>query len=141
MKGEELVEERAPADAWLIAAAGWAVPGVGHIWQGRWGRGLIIASVIWLMFLIGMYWGGHLYPVNGHEEGLSSLLQVPPAIADLGSGLPYLVCWATNTGFSDEPQNAARATFEYGNVFLWVAGLLNYLAMLDAFDIRAGRKP
>src|SRR6266702_2068878 len=29
---------------------------------------------------------------------------------------------------------------EYGDKFLLVAGLLNYLAMLDAFDIAAGRK-
>jgi len=31
-------------------------------------------------------------------------------------------------------------TYEYGNTFLLVAGLLNYLVMLDAFDIAAGRK-
>ena len=31
-------------------------------------------------------------------------------------------------------------TYEYGNTFLLVAGLLNYLAMLDAFDIAVGRK-
>jgi len=36
---------------------------------------------------------------------------------------------------------AARATYEYGNTFLLIAGLLNYLTMLDAFDIAAGRKP
>jgi hypothetical protein len=27
------------------------------------------------------------------------------------------------------------------NAFLLIAGLLNYLNMLDAFDIAAGRKP
>jgi len=31
-------------------------------------------------------------------------------------------------------------TYEYRNTFLLVAGLLNYLAALDAFDIAARRK-
>jgi hypothetical protein len=35
---------------------------------------------------------------------------------------------------------AARATFEYGGRFLETAGLLNYLATIDAIDINLGRK-
>ena len=31
-------------------------------------------------------------------------------------------------------------TYEYGNCFLIVAGLLNSLVVLDAFDIAMGRK-
>jgi hypothetical protein len=38
-------------------------------------------------------------------------------------------------------EHANYETFEYGNTFLLVAGLLNYLGMLDAFDIAVGRKP
>ncbi|MGE3466584.1 MAG: DUF6677 family protein, partial [Pyrinomonadaceae bacterium] len=38
------------------------------------------------------------------------------------------------------PEVAARATFEYGGRFLEVAGLLNYLAMIDAVDVAVGRK-
>jgi len=68
------------------------------------------------------------------------LLQVPPLIGDLGTGLLYIVCWMMNYGFSHDAQQAALPTFEYGWTFLLVAGLLNYLAMLDAFDIAAGRK-
>ena len=62
-------------------------------------------------------------------------------IANLGSGAPYLVCWLLDIGFADDPVRAARATYEYGNTFLLIGGLLNYLNMLDAFDIAAGRKP
>jgi hypothetical protein len=84
--------------------------------------------------------GGHLFSVGGSEQGFAALLQIPPTIANLGSGALYLFCWIMGVGFADDPQHAARATFEYGNTFLLVAGLLNYLAMLDAFDISAGRK-
>src|SRR5882762_8568807 len=84
--------------------------------------------------------GGHLFTAGGSEQGLSALLQVPPTIANLGSGVLYIFCWILGVGFSDDPLHAARATYEYGNTFLLIAGLLNYLVMLDAFDISVGRK-
>ena len=89
------------------------------------------------MFATGLALGGHLFVVSGKEQGLSALIQLLPMSANVGAGLLYMVCWLTNTGFAE---NAQRMTYEYGNTFLLVAGLLNYLAMLDAFDIAAGRK-
>jgi hypothetical protein len=128
-------------NGWLVGIAAWAFPGAGHFLQGRWVRGLIISSVICGMFIVGLLFGGHLFGLGGKEVGVSKLLQLPPTIANLGMGLIYLVCWASNSGFSDAAEYAKLATFEYGNTFLLVAGLLNYLAMLDAFDISVGRKP
>ncbi|HKQ99918.1 MAG TPA: DUF6677 family protein [Pyrinomonadaceae bacterium] len=133
-------QAKTPANAWLMGLLAWAVPGAGHFFQGRWVRGLVVASAVVGMFLIGLLFGGHLFGLSGGGEGSSALLQLPPMIANLGSGILYLLCWAGNTGFSDAAEYARRATFEYGNTFLLVAGLLNYLAMLDAFDIAAGRK-
>lgn len=130
----------APASAWWMGLAAWAVPGAGHFLQGRWVRGLIVGGTVLGMFVIGLLFGGHLFGLGGKEEGFSRLLQLPPMIANLGSGLLYFICWAGNIGFSDTEEYARLATFEYGNTFLLVAGLLNYLAMLDAFDIAAGRK-
>ena len=129
------------AHAWWMGIAGWLVPGAGHFLQGRWARGLVIGGVICGMFAIGLLFGGHLFGIGGQEEGTNSLLQLPPMIANLGTGILYLICWVSNSGFSDAAEYARKATFEYGNTFLLVAGLLNYLAMLDAFDIAAGRKP
>jgi hypothetical protein len=127
--------------AWLIGAAAWFLPGAGHLLQRRWGRAIVIGGAVFICFFSGLLMGGHLFSVSGSEQGFAALLQVPPTIANLGSGALYFVCWMFGTGFADDPQHAARATFEYGNTFLLVAGLLNYLAMLDAFDIAAGRKP
>ena len=129
------------AHAWWMGIAAWIVPGAGHFLQGKWARGLVISGVIGGMFAIGLLFGGHLFGIGGQEEGTSKLLQLPPTIANLGTGILYLICWVSNSGFSDAAEYAKRATFEYGNTFLLVAGLLNYLAMLDAFDIAAGRKP
>jgi hypothetical protein len=123
-----------------MGIAAWLVPGLGHLLLGRWVRALLLGATVWLCFLAGIWMGGHLFTVGGNEQGLSALLQLPPMIANLGSGVLYIASWLFGVGFADDPAHAARATYEYGNTFLLVAGLLNYLAMLDAFDIAAGRK-
>ena len=126
---------------WLMGVAGWFFPGAGHLLQGKWGRAVLLGGAVWLCFVAGLLMGGHLFSAGGStEQGLSALLQVPPTIANLGSGAPYIFCWILGVGFADDPQHAARATYEYGNTFLLIAGLLNYLVMLDAFDISVGRK-
>ncbi len=137
---KEQAVETAPAQAWAMGTAGWLVPGLGHLLQGKLVRGLILGGAVWACFIGGLWMGGHLFIVTGSEQGSSALLQFPPMIANLGSGLLYVVSWFLGIGFVDDPVHAARATYEYGNTFLLIAGLLNYLCMLDAFDISAGRK-
>lgn len=132
--------EPAPGSAWLIGAAAWFVPGLGHLLQQRWWRGLLMGGAVWFSFFIGFAMGGHMFDLNA-PEGSSQLLQVPPMIANLGTGALYIISWLLGYGFVDDPVQAARATYEYGNTFLLIAGLMNYLTMLDAFDIAAGRKP
>jgi hypothetical protein len=52
-------------------------------------------------------------------------------------GLAYFVALRSGAG-----QGVMTAqTFDYGWAFLIVSGLLNYLIVLDAFDIAQGRKP
>jgi len=132
---EQTQNVETPRIAWLMGLAAWAVPGLGHVLQRRWMRGLLLGGAVWVMFFLGLWLGGHLFTVTDH--GLAALVQLLPMSANVGSGLLYLSCWLTNTGFAEQAQ---RLTYEYGNTFLLVAGLLNYLAALDAFDIAAGRK-
>jgi hypothetical protein len=126
-----------PRVAWLMGLAAWAVPGAGHLLQRRWLRAALAGGSVWVMFLLGLWLGGHLYALTGNEQGFGVLLQLLPMIANVGSGLLYVVCWVANIGFAEQAQ---ISTYEYGNTFLLVAGLLNYLVALDAFDIAAGRK-
>jgi len=132
-------DEPTPSSAWLIGAAAWFIPGLGHALLKRWWRALLMGGAVWLCFFIGLNMGGHMFDLNA-AEGSSQLLQVPPMIANLGTGALYIISWVLGYGFADDPAQAARATYEYGNTFLLIAGLLNYLTMLDAFDIAAGRK-
>jgi Family of unknown function (DUF6677) len=132
--------DKAPGQAWLIAGAAWLIPGAGHMLLRKWGRALSMGGSVWLCFILGLAMGGHMFDLTT-GQGSSPFLQVPPMIANIGCGALYLVSSVLGVGFADGPQQAARATYEYGTTFLLIAGLLNYLTMLDAFDIAAGRKP
>lgn len=142
VKTERLQAERvepAPTWAWIVGIAAWFIPGSGHLMMKKWGRAALMGGVVWFCFFLGLAMGGHMFDLST-TPGSNVLLQVPPMIANLGSGALYIISWLLDYGFADDPQQAARATYEYGNTFLLIAGLLNYLTMLDAFDIAAGRR-
>jgi hypothetical protein len=109
------------------------IPGSGHFLLKRPVRGIIYFLCVSSMFLFGIILQGHLFTFSNSGDWLSRFF----AIFDAGLGLPYLICYLTGA-FTQAVSIAP--SFEYGNTFLMVAGLLNYLIMLDGFDIAAGRK-
>jgi len=115
----------------LLCLAAWAVPGVGHLWQGRRFKGLVFLVAIPLMFAIGLAIDGRLFPFD-----LSEPLVALAAVAHLGIGLPYFIASGLGLGVGQ----VRAVTYEYGNTFLIVAGLLNLLVVVDAYDIALGRK-
>lgn len=122
--------------SWFYGAIAWFLPGGGHLLQGRWKRGLLIGGVIWVMFIIGVISGGVYYPGFDFKDG--PLLVILHIFSVLGNGLGFFINLILQT-FSIKDV-AAWATFEYGGKFLEVAGLLNFLAAIDAFDIAGRRK-
>ena len=67
---------------------------------------------------------------------LSDPLVCLAAVANLGIGLTYFVASGLGYGTGD----VRAVTYEYGNAFLIVAGLLNLLVVIDAYDVALGRK-
>ena len=115
----------------LVCLAAWAVPGAGHLWLGRRQKGFVFLLALPAMFVIGLLLHGRIFPFEFTEP-----LVALAAIADLGSGLPWVVARVAGAGTGI----VTAATYEYGNCYLIVAGLLNSLIVLDAFDIAMGRK-
>ena len=116
---------------WLIYLVGWLVPGGGHLWLGRWSKGLVFVVMLPAMFVIGLALEGRLFPFEPSEP-----LVALAAIANVGSGLPYFIARALEFGVG----RAVAVTYDYGNAFLITAGLLNALVVIDAHDIALGRK-
>ncbi|HEU0185353.1 MAG TPA: DUF6677 family protein [Blastocatellia bacterium] len=136
LSGQVAAPRRAPT-ARMIAAtvATFIVPGLGHALLGRVIRGAILGGVIILMFALGFMMEGHLDRPDPNEW-----LTWFFSFLDAGMGLPYLICALADWGIQVTPEQAAKITFEYGNTFLRVAGALNMLAAMDAYDIGIGRK-
>ncbi|MDP7294649.1 MAG: hypothetical protein QGG24_04950 [Vicinamibacterales bacterium] len=107
------------------------MPGAGHLWLGRVRQGVIFLVTLPLMFAIGFWLEGRIFPFEPSEP-----LVALASLADLGIGAVYLVARATGLGAG----NVVATTYEYGNSFLIVAGLLNALVVIDAYDIALGRK-
>jgi uncharacterized protein DUF6677 len=124
-------EETPSANLVLLSLASWVVPGAGHLWLGRRTKGLIFLVALPTMFAIGLALRGRLFPFD-----LSDPLVCLEALADLGIGATYFVAVALGYGGGD----VRAVTYEYANAFLVVAGLLNLLVMIDAYDVALGRK-
>ena len=120
-----------PLTAALLAVCAWFVPGVGHLWLRRTQKGIVFLAVLPVMFAIGLALQGRLFPFHIPEP-----LVALAALADLGIGALYFVAW----GFGLGAGNVVAPSYEYGNTFLIVAGLLNVLVALDTYDIAVGRK-
>ena len=115
----------------LLCIASWAIPGAGHLWLGRRSKGLILLVAVPLMFAVGLAIHGQLFPFE-----LSEPLVCLAALADRGIGVAYFLAGAFGYGAGD----VRAVTYEYGNTFLIVAGLLNLLVVIDAYDVAVGRK-
>lgn len=125
------VQAQLSAMSVLAPAIGWLIPGAGHLIQKRWIRGgLLFVSVV-AMFLLGLAMQGHIYRANGGD-----ILEMLGFVGDAGAGALYLVTLAMDLG-----QGAIQlATADYGTKFMIVAGLLNFIAVADAYHIAIGKK-
>ena len=116
----------------LIGLLAWFVPGAGHLMAGQIRKGLIFFGILGLMTVLGLAFGGRLFPFQGSEP-----LVFLAAVAQWALGLPRLLAALAGAGTGD----VVAATYDYGNTFLIASGLLNVLVLFDAFDLARGRKP
>jgi hypothetical protein len=120
-----------PALISVALIAGWLVPGLGHVLAKRPKRGAILFVTITLMFALGLLMQGKLYVADPTD-----LLEMLGFAGDLGSGLLYLIARVGDLGHGA----LQIATADYGTKFIVVAGLLNFIAAIDAHNLRIGRK-
>ena len=139
MLKEKELQQKPPMPSlgsWVPAVAlGWLIPGGGHFLLKRNGRGALLLAAVSGMFLCGLMMQGAMFqPQTG--DMLTTLINTGGFIGNLCSGILYLlsVCFGYNQ------VDTAGHVHDYGTKFLVSAGLLNILAMVDAFEIAAGRK-
>jgi hypothetical protein len=129
-------EPTPPINLWgHVVALAWLVPGGGHFLQKRHGRGAILLGVVTITFVLGLLMRGAMFqPQFG--DLLTTIINVGGFIGNLAAGIFYLLTvWL---GYSQP--DVAGHVHDYGTKFLVAAGLMNVLAMIDAFEIAVGRK-
>jgi len=117
--------------AFVVAVAGWLVPGLGHALQKMWGRAVICFLTVGVLVWVGAGMRGNLFTSRGNDA-FDSL----GYIADLGTGSFY---WVARLLESNGP-DVSHADGDYGTRFLATAGVFNLLAALHAYEAARGRK-
>ncbi|HEX6960246.1 MAG TPA: DUF6677 family protein [Lacipirellula sp.] len=150
-------------EPWIAAVLAWLVPGAGHLYQGRTGKGLLFFICVLGTFLFGLAIGEGkvVYASSRGEEpwrwqyycqlgvgaaALPALLQrEPPAMREQDGGFmappsPEPVHVQDSSGnWTTQPNELAAWTvemhprYELGTVYTVIAGLLNVLVICDAY--------
>lgn len=155
------------ARALALCAAGWVLPGAGHLLLGRFRRGLVFAFLVLGSFGLGLAHDGRLAISMQLEEefglgipgtGLRVSLSTLQAVAGGATGPADFLARRFVYGevvyalprVSSERRERLLETFRsrerstyapYGTAYLLTAGLMNLLLILDVWDIARGRKP
>jgi hypothetical protein len=115
----------------VAMVSAWLIPGMGHFYLKRRLRALVFFVLIVASILIGTRLEGNLYvPISGQPLTLLATL------GSMGMGFPYFLL---RYGLHYQG-NIMGAGYEYGTAFLLTAGLMNWLLVLDAWDIVRGKK-
>lgn len=144
----------------VACVLGWLLPGAGHWYLGRRTRAVVFFVLVTLSFAMGAAFHGRFSVLDKRQPLLSSL----QVVACLGAG-PMEILTRTalygapvyrmpeeddlSTTESRRPRTVVGKTLRarnekfdspYGTAYLWTAGLMNLLLLLDVFDIGVGRK-
>jgi hypothetical protein len=145
--------EPSPARTAAALVSGWLVPGAGHAVLGRFRRGALFFILIMGSFGLGLAHDGRLALYAPREAFLSGL----QLIANVGVGPADAVARMSVYGEAaytlpdpSAPSYPARidtfrtrqrsAVSVYGTAYLWSAGLMNLLLLMDVWDIAKRRK-
>jgi len=135
-------------DPSLAAFLAWLLPGLGHIYQGRTGKGLAFFLLLMGTFLWGMYLGEWKVVYWAWDErkpvieGLCRLgmgLPVLPAYLQSfrpeGAGLPIIGSFEAAPSKAELAELNARLNqrWELAKLYTMIACLLNILVILDAY--------
>jgi hypothetical protein len=115
----------------IVPIAAWLLPGLGHIIQRRYVRGVLLMASVFTMFFVGLGMQGKVYAFNTGD-----LLDILGFVGDIGTGLLYISARTMDWGIG----NIHRAMADYGTKYIVVAGLLNIIATVDAYHIAIGKK-
>ena len=151
--GRETAQKAGATRTLTALALAWLIPGAGHVVLGRLRRGIVFFAIVMGSFGLGLAHDGKL-ALFTDQDRLLSALQV---VGNVGVGPVDALARAQVYGrpVFARPEGDARdykhivdtwrqrqrsIVSIYGTAYLWTAGLMNLLLLLDVWDIAVGRK-
>ena len=136
MAAQEKSSSMPPPQKWAAPVClAWLVPGGGHFYLKRWNHAGLLLFSIHGMFIFGLMMRGRMFePIRG--DLFTTVVNYGGFIGDLATGALYFL--ANWLGY--QQPYMASAVADYGTKFLVCAGLLNILAIIDAYEIAIGEK-
>jgi|SRR4051812_9288047 hypothetical protein len=118
-----------------LLAAAWLIPGAGHFLLNKKTRAALLFGCVFISFVAGLMMRGYLFsPQTG--DLFTTLIYVGGFIGNLATGLPFLA----TKGLGYAQPDLAGHVHDYGTKLLVAAGLMNILAIVDAYEIVKGKK-
>ena len=108
------------------AVAGWIVPGLGHLLLRRWGKAIAYFFAVGLLAVAGLAMRGDVLPASS-QDAFDRL----GFVADLGTGGYYFFSKTLEPAGPDD----SKAAGDYGTRIFAAAGVLNFLIILEAYEI------
>jgi hypothetical protein len=132
---DESIKKDAPAGnvvlGAVVAFAGWAVPGLGHLLLRKWGKAAVYFLCVGGLAYVGLIMRGGVF-----APGSEDLFDRLGFFADIGTGAFYFLARMIQTAGPD----VAHATGDYGTRMFAAAGMINLLTVLEAYEIGRGRR-
>lgn len=122
-----------PEAALPACILGLLLPGGGQLYLGRREKGIFFLLAISALFVLGVAMDARVQIYLGFDDPLALIISLGQA----ATGLPYVLTKALGYDVG----RITSVTYDYGITFTAVAGLLNILIVLDAYDTALGRKP
>ncbi len=128
----EAREPEVPRGGQVAAAVlAWLIPGAGHMYLGRWARGILFLILVLTSLGVGLALHGKLWRVLPGQP-----LSLLGTLGCVGLGLPYFIL----RFLMDYQGDLVAQGYEYGAAFILTGALMNVLLILDAWDIARGVK-
>jgi hypothetical protein len=124
----EVVKENVTM-GFVAALAGWIVPGLGHLMLRRWSKAAVYFLCVGGLACAGLAMRGGVFGADAAD-----LFDRLGFFADLGAGTFYFLAHQIQAAGPD----VAHATGDYGTRMFAAAGMLNFLTVLEAYDIGRG---
>jgi drug/metabolite transporter (DMT)-like permease len=121
-------DEAPPSAVRGIAAAlcAWLVPGLGHAMLKRWPKAIAYFLAVGILAVAGLAMRGDVLPASS-QDAFDRL----GFVADLGTGGYYFFSKTLEPSGPDD----SKASGDYGTRIFAAAGVLNFLIILEAYEI------